>query len=103
MYTITADQVNSVDALEAAFATTRLLPEWGDIPDDFKKGNVYTQIAECVMHGKPVPDRELQLMDGVEPEALMRCVSAHLKSFKPKQEHKIAGVGFMISKVCTIE
>jgi hypothetical protein len=100
MYKITPEQVNSVDDVELAFSTTRLLPKWEDIPEEFKSGNIYTQIAEALFYGNPLPDCSLEMIDGVEPQALNRCITAHLKSFGPKHEHKIAGVGFMLSSIC---
>lgn len=41
--------------------------------------------------------------DETVQEDMRRAVRAHLKSFEPKHEDKIAGVGFLISQIATIE
>ena len=41
-YTLTPEQVESITGPERAFSTERLLPAWEDIPEEFKRGNVYT-------------------------------------------------------------
>lgn len=101
-YEITLEQVDSITDVECAFATVRLLPEMDDIPAEFFAGNLYTALAQALFHGAPLPPCSVDLNEGVEPEKLNRCVRAHLMSFQPKHEHKIAGVGFMISKLCTL-
>lgn len=101
-YTLTPEQIASVSDPEFAFSTERLLPRWEDIPSDFKLGNIYTQLAEALFQGTPFPNCRMALVEGVTPEALNRCVRAHLASFGSKFEHKIAGVGYMISKGCTV-
>lgn len=35
-YTLTPEQVRSVTDVEQAFGTTRLLPDWDDIPTDLR-------------------------------------------------------------------
>lgn len=101
-YEITAAQIKSVTDVELAFSTSRFLPKVEDIPESFFRGNIYTEIAKCLFHGKPLPAAEIELADGVDPDSLNKCVRAHLQSFEPNHEHKIAGVGFMISKLAVI-
>lgn len=102
VYQLTPEQIGSITDPEWAFSTERLLPSWDDIPEEFKDGNLYTKVAEAIFHGEPIPDCGIEMKEGVEPEKLNRCIRAHLKSFGPKHEHKIAGVGYMIACACTL-
>lgn len=101
-YKLTAKAVNSVTDVELAFATERLLPEWHQIPDEFKRGNIYTEIAEAMFFGTKLPDGHVVIDENISADALRKCLVAHLKSFKPRHEEKIAGVGFMLSQVCKV-
>lgn len=101
-YELIPEQIASITMPELAFSTERLLPSLDDIPDDFKRGNIYTELAEAILYGRPLAPSEIQLKAGVEPEALNKCVRAHLQSYGPKHEHKIAGVGYMIACACTL-
>jgi hypothetical protein len=97
-YTITLDEMISITAPELAFGTVRLLPPWDDIPEDFKRGNRYTELAAAILNDRPLPaDIKIELKKGFAPEALNRAVRAHLVSCEPRHEHKIAGVGYMIA------
>lgn len=105
-YTLEAANLLSITDLEAAFGTTRLLPAWDAIPAPFKHHNDYSRIAEAIFQGNPVPDMNIAFNAGFSsPDvlpALHKCVRAHLISFEPKHQHKIAGVAFMMSQVFTI-
>lgn len=101
-YQLTPEQIGSITDLEAAFSTERLLPSWEDIPDEFKEGNIYTQLVEAIFYGWTMPECRIELHEGVEAEKLNRCIRAHIASWGPKHEHKIAGVGYMISCACTL-
>lgn len=102
-YTLTPEQIESITMPEVAFSTARLLPAWEDIPDDFKQGNIYTALAASIFYGTKLPPGVIEFNEGVTPEALNKCVRAHLQSFGPKHEHKIAGVGYMIASACKLE
>lgn len=47
-YKLTLKDLKSVTDTEQAFGTTKLLPDWNVIPEEFKNGNIYTQIAESM-------------------------------------------------------
>jgi len=83
-YQLTPEDVASVTDVECAFSTDRLLPSREDIPEDFWRGNDYTKLVSALFFGSELPSFEMELQEGVEPEALNRCVSAHLQSFGPK-------------------
>lgn len=40
-YTVTPEDMASITDVEMAFSTMRLLPDWNDIPEDFRSGNSY--------------------------------------------------------------
>lgn len=103
-YMLTHADLASITDPERAFSTMRLLPAWEDIPDEFKSGNIYTELAEAIFYDRLLPEGEIELLPGFEDsaDALNTCVRAHLLSFGPRHEHKIAGVGYMISKVCVM-
>ncbi len=106
-YTLTREDLASITDIELAFSTERLIPAWDDIPEDFKRGNVYTRTADALFSGTDLPSGTVEFRAGFRDDAikndLARCVRAHLQSFGPKHEHKIAGVGFLISRVCAID
>ena len=102
MYTFTPNDAATINDVEVAFSTERFLPAWEQIPKGFKTGNAYTRLAEAIFFGTALPDCEMTLNDGFEAEHLNRAVRAHLRSFSPKHEHKIAGVGWMIAHACTL-
>lgn len=99
-YTLTPEQVESITDPERAFSTERLLPAWEDIPEEFKRGNVYTQLASAIFNGTAMPDCEIELFEGFKAEGINECIRAHLRSFGPSHEHKIAGVGYMVACTC---
>lgn len=101
-YLVTPKEIASITDAEMAFATTRLLPTWDDIPDNFKSANAYTELVDAIFAGKPLPDGEVVMKAGFEPHALNRAVQAHLQSFAPSHEHKVAGVAYMISCACEL-
>ena len=103
-YKLTREQLNSITDVEVAFGTTRLLPPFEIVPDEFKNGNIYTRLLDCMFSGAPLPDGEIEFRENFrDPEALRllpRLVQAHLRSFEPKHEHKIAGLGYLVSLIC---
>lgn len=99
---MTPEQMASISDAEMAFSTERLLPAWEDIPEDFRRGNAYTALASAIFNNRELPDCEIEMKAGFEPQALNRAVRAHLQSFGPKHEHKIAGVGYMIAQAAVL-
>lgn len=102
-YTVKREDLATISDVELAFSTERLLPNWDDIPQAYKDGNVYTKIAEAIFYGRPLPQVGMEFLEGFQdaeaPAALNKCVRAHLKSHGPKHEHKMAGVGFLMANV----
>ena len=101
-YTVTPNDMASITDAELAFSTQRLLPAWEDIPEEFRRGNLYTKVAESIFYGSPPPPCSIELKEGFDSSALNRAVRAHLQSWGPKHEHKIAGVGYMIAQAAIL-
>ena len=105
-YQITRADLDSITDVEMAFGTSRLLPPFELVPDEFKNGNAYTKLLSCIFYGDPLPEGEIDFRAGFEddeaPQKLNRVVCAHLRSFDPKHEHKMAGLGYLMSLVCTL-
>lgn len=103
---LTREMLASITDVEMAFGTEKLLPPWAEIGQSFKDGNLYTRLAEALHFGSPLPDAEIVFKEGFKEEGvaqdLNRCVRAHLTSFGPKHQHKVAGVGWLISQVCEL-
>ncbi|MCY9866461.1 hypothetical protein OTK49_28380 [Vibrio coralliirubri] len=103
-YSLTPEQVNSITDIEAAFSTIKLLPEWDQIPDEFKRDQrIECKVVASMFYGCEMPDSTVEFNAGFEPEKVMRCFMAHLSSFSPKHERKMAGVAYMMSIVCNIK
>lgn len=98
-YALTREDIDSITEVEHAFSTNRLLPTWEEIPVEFKSGNKFTMLVEALFYGSEIPSFEMEIDDSIDNELLKRCVYAHLASYAPKHEHKIAGVAYMISSV----
>lgn len=106
-YKLLRENVADITDVEHAFGTTKLLPAVDDIPQEFIAGNKYTELSSCLFRGDKLPNYVVIFNEGFGDldivKDLNRCVHAHLRSFEPKHQHKIAGVGYMISKVCKLE
>ena len=105
-YKLQREALNTITDLELAFGTTKLLPPFELVPEQFRRGNAYTRLLDCMFSGAPLPDAEVAFRPGFDdPDASMllaRAVRAHLRSWEPKHEHKIAGLGYLISQACEI-
>ena len=99
--TITPPRVDAepITDLELAFG---LLPPPEAIPEAFWRGNAYTQLAEALFYGLPLAPLLIEFKPGFDADQMQRIVRSHLASFEPKHEHKIAGVGYLISQMATL-
>ena len=100
------ESLNTITDVEIAFGTTKLLPPFDAVPDEFKRGNDYTKLLDRLFADQPPPEGEIVFREGFDdadaPALLNRVVRAHLRSFEPKHEHKIAGLGYLISLACEV-
>lgn len=103
-YIITQADIDSITKAEAVWGTTRLLPLENQIPKEFWKCNTYTEIADAMFVGDTPSIESIKVKPGFNEEnieSFKQCFQAHLRSFQPQHEHKIAGLAYMIS--CVME
>lgn len=106
-YTLTREALDTITDLEIAFGTTKLLPPYEIVPEEFKRGNQYTRLLNCMFSAVPLPEGNVVFKEGFAdseaPGKLRRVIEAHLRSYQPKHEHKIAGLGFLVSLACELQ
>lgn len=103
---IDPSDIRATSKLEEAFSTTRCLPIESEIPQDFHDGNEYTRLAESLFYGRGIPDLKVTIrpeFQDLTGEQIRSFTIAHLRSWEPKHEHKIAGVGYLISQIMEIK
>lgn len=101
---ISISDLQSITTLDASFGTTKYLPAREDIPKEFESSrNPYVRVINAIFHGEKMPDMSINLAPGVQIPLLQRFIRAHLASFEPKHEHKIAGVAYLLSRLCTLD
>lgn len=72
-----------------------LLPKWEDIPEEFCNENRWTALASDLFFGRA---KLPEFKDGISRVQAGKHIIACLRSFEPKHEHKIAGVGWLLSQ-----
>lgn len=104
VWSISQADIDSITMNEMIYGTDRLLPPMSDIPHAFHMGNIYTRIAEAMYVGDKPAHGEVTFLPGFREDgsAMTACVLAHVKCILPEYDHKIAGVGYMISKIVHI-
>jgi hypothetical protein len=106
---INQSDIDKTTDLEKAFATTRCLPKWEDIPEEFKKelytGTLYNRVIDSWFCGSALPNAGIVFNPGfeAEPKKVFHFIMAHLRSFEPKHEHKIAGCAYLLSQIMTLK
>jgi len=97
-------EIPEISDIDAAFPVKVPLPKWEDLPKEFRRDwhngrNKFTEIASTIFYkGGRLSDFGLTPKDGVDILKAQRAIMACLRSFEPKHEHKIAGVGYMLSE-----
>lgn len=113
-----------VNDLELVSGTTACLLDYEKLPEEYRRQRAKgCEIASTIfyegwekaaekaqkLYGDaedfevmgPPEDYEFQEDEPTDViDRFQRCVTAHLKSWEPKHEHKIAGVGYMIDHWC---
>jgi hypothetical protein len=73
-----------------------LLPKWEDIPEEFRnRDNEWAKAASKLFFKG---GKGLAFKEGVAVVKAKRHIAACLRSYQPKHEHKIAGVGWLLSQ-----
>lgn len=111
-YTLTQEDINKTSDNEFNFGTMRCLPLMDAIPQEFFENpistkNIYIRIADSIFCGEPAPSGDIVFNPGFESsgkavKAMQKFINAHMRSFEPLYTHKIAGIGFMLSKIVTV-
>lgn len=78
------------------------LPEWADLPEGFHhlRGPFCHAASMLFYQGGEITDCGLRFRDGVDQARAIRLLWALLRSYRTKHEHKIGGVGFLLSQWC---
>lgn len=95
-------QPQKVDDLTLAFpgnVVAVLMPDYDDIPDDFKKsyGNKWVEFQKRWFFDGLPPTMTVDLNDGIDGSTAFRHLKAIQGSFEPKHEHKAAAVAYLAS------
>jgi hypothetical protein len=88
-----------VTNLDVTFGEIKsLLPEWDQIPKEFKDG--YTRwnriVSRWFFIGLP-KETEFIPKEGINTKEALRHIVSILRSFDPKHEHKEAGCAYLLS------
>lgn len=93
--------IPEISDLDLAFPTSAPLPDWNDIPEEFRQhnGTRFNKIASLIFFkGGRLVDYGLSPKSGIDPRRAFRAIQCCLGSFEPSHEHKEAGVAFMLSE-----
>lgn len=89
-------------AFPASLRVNGLIPLWEEIPVEFRSSNNLTTWNDFVsiwfFKGWPGDLFEVYSRSDIDPELAMRHLTAILKSFEPKHEHKEAACAWLMSR-----
>lgn len=95
--------VPKIDDAGVAFGDASVLPKFTDLPAEFREWHreFHCDVASKLFFtGGSLADYGLKVRDGLDRGDVMRALRACLGSWEPKHEHKIAGVGYLLSQWC---
>ena len=93
-----AVKVPEITDAELSLGTTKALPAWNSIPEEFKSRETkWNKLVSDLFFGG-VTSLKLSPKDGVDTKAAVRAIRAHLGSWEPKHEHKESGVAYLLSQ-----
>lgn len=86
--------------LDCAFGNIKHLPKWEDIPQEFKEHNSDNKWlkAQSDWFSKGIKFSSLIPKKGIDKQQALSILSAIQSSWKPKHEHKAAGVAYLMSE-----
>lgn len=99
------DKPKKVTRLDLGFGPKVLseyLPEWDEIPEDFKRkrgeAKKWTSIIDdWFFNGNRMGDIVVITKEGVDRSTALGHISCILHSYEPKHEHKTAGAAYLLS------
>ena len=75
-----------------------LLPDMVGIPEEFqKKYNKWNTIVSTWFFRGLSKETQFIPKEGIDPQAALDHVTAIMRSFEPKHEHKMAGCAYLLS------
>lgn len=94
-----------IDPITRAFPANvvgTLLPPWDEIPEEFRRNWLTDpwckQASTWFFDGVDRTRSTIEPREGIDAEAALRHLGTCLRSWEPKHEHKIAGVGWLMSR-----
>lgn len=91
---------HEVDQLTLAFPANlgALLPATDAIPPDYRNRRQWESFARKWFAGTLPEGVHMHATEGIDARAAGRHLTAVLRSYEPKHEHKIAGVAWLASR-----
>lgn len=92
-----------VDRITLAFPADvrHLMPDWEDIPDEFKRGDhPFCTVVSAWFSLGLNKDIEFHLYEDIDGDKMLRHLMAIMGSFQPKHQHKMAAVAYLLSLWC---
>lgn len=77
---------------------SRLMPRYRSLPEEYQRETApfCRLVSKWFFSG--LDTKTLKAKEGIDANAALRHCGAVLRSFEPKHEHKIAGVGWLMSQ-----
>lgn len=94
-------EIPAVTDDEILDGSMRYLPVFKELPEEFqvRPYNEWFIIASSLFYdGGKLTDYGLVIKSGVDGMQANRLIQSHLRSWKPQHEHKMAGVGYLLSQ-----
>ena len=95
------DKPMEIDDATMAFPVSvdTLMPKYSEIPDEFKRwpGGPYCKWMSKWFFSGLQREETPAAKEGIDQAAALRHLSAIMRSFQPKQEHKEAAVAYLAS------
>jgi hypothetical protein len=94
---MTPTEVTDLDLAFPAGVIGKLLPEWDKIPAEYKKStHPAVKLAEAWFYTGLSKDAEFEPRPNIDFKKAIRHISVVMRSYEPKQEHKMAGVAYLL-------
>ena len=91
--------VPEVTDLDLVFGCTDHMPEWKDIPEEFKNGNTkWNKLFSLVFYNLLPADSGVTPKEGVDALKVGRVLKSFMNSYAPKHEHKEAAAAYLMSE-----
>lgn len=105
---LSQNDIDSITRDEWMHGTMRFLPALNIIPKQFLQElygpNLYSRMIEAWYTGSTVPFADVSFNPGFrDAAAIKRFIMAHLNSFDPSHENKIAGCAYLLSQILTLK